>query len=103
MISRKEYMAGACSHSEYYAQFAGPFREILKRDRSPQEWSELIDNDPHLNKVPLKYWDDLSRLFWKQTADKNRELNGVLGWSLSDGVCGAKEAARQIAKEGKSE
>lgn len=79
-------------HRRYYAQFvnAATRRTVemfIGRD------TILASTDPHLNDIRLDRWDALRDNLPRalRAADV-----GQAGWSLSDTVCVAKEAARQI-------
>ena len=97
--TRAEYMKDAqqegkgpsAAHRRYFGQFVtdGTKYRVLSAiglDRLK------ASTDPHLNDIPLKLWDQLTP-----------QLPGSAGFSkagdyytLSNGVCLAKEAARQI-------
>lgn len=94
MITRKEYVSGACTHAEYYGQFV---TERTRQAVARAIGADWIRNstDPHFNDIPLHLWDRL-------TASLPAVSIASVGddWSTPAGlVCIAKEAARQI-KEG---
>lgn len=100
--TRAEYMAGNCTHDEFYAQFVT--LSILELVRSQIGEAKIKKSqDPNLNDIPLAHWDTLySRMLFCLDRKKFKRLSspdapaGVMGWSLSDSICIAKEAARQI-------
>jgi hypothetical protein len=53
-------------------------------------------NDPSFNDIPLKNWDILAERYKNHILAINAELGNGEIYSLSDGVCMLKEAARQI-------
>lgn len=93
--TRSDYMAGACSHREYYAQFVTPAirAEVLRSITRPVL---LASKDEHLNDIPLQRWDNLS--FINRPALAIDE-GGQRVYSLAGGVCILKEAARQVIEE----
>jgi len=103
MFTRKEHLAGACTHREYYAQFSSFFMSRLAQEKSPEEWAALVAEDEHLNNVPLPFWDDLSRWYHEPLSSMNNLINGSRSWSLSLGVCAAKEAAKLLAEGASNE
>ena len=92
MYSRQDYLSGECTHSQYYSQFVTPY---LKR-KTLQLFGFRIDpeSDPHLNKIPLECWDDLSTLVGGK---KFKELGDFR--TLAGCVCVLKESARQAFAE----
>lgn len=94
MHTRKQYLAGDCTHSEYYGQFVdeGIKQEVLRKiGKTRLEKSK----DLHLNDIPLRLWDT-----FPLHARTNQLLKqaGTYG-TLSDVVCIYKQAAKQIIKE----
>jgi hypothetical protein len=106
---RAQYMRGDLTFSEYYGFLVeyigeGALRFALptRRDgtpRTPSEWAALIEEDKHLNNVPLRQWDNLHE--WVRANLRGgaelAAINGTGGWSLSDSVCVLKETARRYA------
>lgn len=79
MYTRKQYMNKECTHREFYGQHMTlPIINMVVRAIGKDRL--LRSTDEHLNDIPLKEWDN---------------LHPLLGGSLSDSVCFAKEAARQ--------
>ena len=96
--TRTEYMNdsqtdGFAAHRRYYGQFVNASTKsrvvsVIGKDRL------LASTDPHMNDIPLKEWDALVP-----------GLPGSAGfakagdyYTLSGGVCLAKEAARQYVE-----
>ena len=102
MITRKEYMStpaeyAAHAHRSYYGQFVTPgVRSFVAQCIGTKNIKE--STDPHFNDTPLRLWDDLHSSIGAMCG---RAICAAStgGYSLSDTVCIAKEAARQI-KEG---
>ena len=109
--TRAEYMAGNCMHDEFYAQFVTPsIFELVKSHIGEVKIKK--SQDPNFNDIPLAHWDTLySRILFCLDRKKFKRLSspdapaGVMDWSLSDSICIAKEAARQIVAkaEGRAE
>ena len=97
MFTRKQHMAGECTHREYYAQFAPIFRHAVAAKWSRELLAERLAEDPHLNNIPLREWDAFS-FFKGAYCTANKAINGERSWSPSTVVCAAKEAAKQIAE-----
>lgn len=94
MFTRKQYLDGLCDHATYYAQFVTPgvlriVSRFIGADRIKRS------TDPHFNDIKLGEWDNLHDTVRGHVAGQLREA-GHAGISLSDTVCVAKEAARQI-------
>ena len=103
MKTRTDYLAGNCSHREYYGQFV---TENIKNYVVSMIGKRAIleATDPHLNDIALQKWDQLTAIRHMINTDKWREVNccenqSTYPWSLSDQVCIAKEAARQFIDE----
>lgn len=96
MITRKEYMAGACTHREYYAQFvnAGTVAYIARAIGADRIKSST---HPHFSDIPLATWD---RLTPNAPGSGNFKKAGDY-YTLAGGVCMLKEAAEQIRKGNK--
>lgn len=97
MFTRHQYMTKECTHREYYAQYVSPgvlraVSQFIGVDRIN------ASSDPYFNDIPLKDWDICLPRGLVSRARK--ELGDTPGESLSDLVCTAKEAARQIAGRG---
>lgn len=90
MKTRQEYLDGACTHREYYAQFVTA--QILNIVAARIGTTDIQNStNEHFNDIPLKQWDNLPILIpnhlLKQTGEQN---------TLATKVCIAKEAAQQI-------
>ena len=93
--TRKDYMQGKCTHREYYGQFVNvPVKNVVSDCIG--ENIILHSTDPHLNDIPLKRWDNLNDVIRSMCGSSLAKANGTGGVSLSDTVCVAKEAAKQI-------
>jgi len=99
MFTYEQYIAKECTHREYYAQFAPIFKRTVANKFDVVYLQEKLAEDRYLNNIPLSYWDRLSEIYKHAFSIKNETINGSYGWSLSDGVCAAKEAAIQIAED----
>lgn len=93
LFSRKEYLDGVCSHSEYYGQLVN---ESVK-DAVRTHWGIerlMAARDPHLNDLPLDGWD---RIFNYNLTQDIKELGDY--WTIAGRVSLLKTAARQIIEE----
>ena len=98
MITRKQYMRKEATHREYYGQFV---TDSVKQYVSSAIGKDRIakSTDPHLSDIPLHNWDMLHAIkdmCIHKVSEAAEHADGTLYWSLSDQVCIAKEAARQI-------
>lgn len=113
VFTRKDYLAAPyeeqrAAHRRYYAQFVTPsvkgfVASVIGRDRI------LASTDPHFNDIPLTQWDALNPAIRDMCLSRKGDIDGAIsadkfgrrsiGWSLSDAVCIAKEAAQQIREE----
>lgn len=95
MITRKEYMSKKATHEEYYGQFVNDsVVRIVKRSIGEDRIKNSTDE--HFNDISLDSWDRLHGLIHNVVGKEVRLANGSGGYSLSDSVCVAKAAARQI-------
>lgn len=93
---RSDYLSGACTHREYYAQFVTDYIKTQLVARMPAErWKESTCE--HFNDIPLLWWDRNSIIATDADA-KFRELGDYP--TLAGRVCILKEAARQCREEG---
>ena len=99
MFTRKDYLDGKCTHSEYYSQYVEntDAKGLVLAFWDEKTLSEAYEKDEHLNSLSIKDWDDLANrltigpcLTFSELGDMN---------TLSSRVCVLKEAARQIIKE----
>lgn len=113
MYTRKQYIAGECTHDEYWAQLVKPCITdmVLRRFGI----TRLEDStDPHMNDIPLAQWDAMHEPVCSLVASNT---NGILdtlraidesqaklaekrkfSWSMSDSVCVLKRAAKMFIK-----
>lgn len=96
MITRKDYLDGKATHSEYYGQWAEALTPLVVNAIGAR--TLLNSKDSHLNDIPLRCWDALHAAVLDLVGPSIGEANGTGGVSLSDTVCAAKEAARQYLR-----
>lgn len=104
-FTRQDYMAKRCTHEQFYGQFVTPGVHRLVRSFIG-EASILRSTDPDFNDIPLQLWDRMHPLITDivksergsvaRHADPIPDQPRSFSWSLSNSVCVAKEAARQI-------
>lgn len=104
-FTRQDYMAKRCTHEQFYGQFVTPGVHRLVRSFIG-EASILRSTDPDFNDIPLQLWDRMHPLITdivkSERGSVARHADPIPGqprsfsWSLSNSVCVAKEAARQI-------
>lgn len=100
--TRADYIAGNCTHDEFYAQFVTPsILELVKSQIGEVKIKK--SQDPNFNDIPIARWDTLKDgIFLRLDKKKFKRLSspnapaGVMSWSFSDSICIAKEAARQV-------
>lgn len=103
-FNRKQYMAGEISHDDYYGQFVGAsVLDLVSRAIGSDRI--IRSEDEHFNDIPLSLWDALHpgirRICGLAISESNSSTSsGSGGVSLSDTVCVAKAAARQIRDRG---
>ena len=96
IYTRDEYMKdsqtdGPAAHRRYYGQFVTPGTKY--RVLSAIGLDRLMKStDPHLNDIPLELWDRLT----PQLPGSGGFTKAGDYYTLANGVCLAKEAARQI-------
>ena len=96
MKTRRDYIDGKVTFSEYYAQFITP--ELIKAVTDKIGIDKVkASKDPHLNDIPLHSWDNLFQDYnlKKEIALKMKEAGDYL--SIAGAVCTAKECARMLA------
>lgn len=97
----------SAAHQEYYAQFATERVKAVVRGQFKIERlkEELANGDKYFNGcTELKRWDCLSDIMKSAVGSLMTKINypdktGVVYWSLSEGVCVAKAAARVMCEE----
>lgn len=102
MYTRKDYLNKKCTHRQYYAQFVnGYIKQSVLRQIGKK--ALLNSKDKHLNDIALSRWDNFYPWLLQGETGKNfLKISGQKGYSLSDTVCIAKEAAQQIIEQNKS-
>lgn len=95
MYTRKQYMESACTHSQYYRQYATKSRINSVR---LQIWLDtiLLSTDKNLNDIPLKKWDNIH--FSDEPTIRREFAKNWDSFTISSRVCLAKECA-SIIKE----
>ena len=99
MFTRKDYLDGKCTHSEYYSQYVentNAAKDLVLTFWDEKTLFEAYKKDKYLNSLPIKDWDDLAYrlkigpwLTFSELGDMN---------TLSSRVCVLKETARHIIK-----
>ena len=96
-MTREEYMSFAgrrdlSLHREYFSQFVNDNVKIsVLANYSKDELTKALEEDEHLNGIPLRKWDNM----WCPVSHLKLKEAGE-SWTLSTKVCILKEAARQI-------
>ena len=105
MITRKQYMNKEFTHAEYYAQFVDDSLKAYVADAIGKDKIKK-STDPYFNDIDLIQWDRLHGVIRMHCGKSLSESNSSTcapgsrgGVSLSDTVCVAKAAARQIREE----
>lgn len=104
MHTRKDYMEGRCSHSDYYAEVARALYDAgLLTLPSACSGEKVVDaleqGDIHLNTIPLSLWDGAAIPFMRKAA-AHRVFQERGDWvSLGGFVCALKEFARIRARQ----
>lgn len=104
MYTRTQYVAGECTHEEYWHQFAPTDDSyVARRVRAVFDVEKiqraLDSGDEHLNTVPLAAWDAIASQCCNEISRLNKEINGVRAWSFAEGVCAAKCYAVRWARQ----
>lgn len=99
MFTRKDYLSGKCTSSEYYSQYVEHTnaRGLVLTFWDEKTLSEAYQKGEHLNSLSIKRWDELAERLTigpGLTFSKLGDMN-----TLSNRVCVLKETARQIVKE----
>ena len=92
LFTRADYLAGKCTHSQYYAQFVTrTTKELVKKYIGLDKIKASTDH--HFNDIPIKQWDELA----SGGVPRAIAFIDVGDFStLAGNICIAKEAARQI-------
>lgn len=97
--SRADYLAGRCSHQDYYGQFVDdPLRALVSRRFGVEALrAALVRGDTSFNRsIPLREWDGLSLALDNRVFRERLKAAGDF-YSTAGAVCALKEAARQVA------
>lgn len=112
-MTRREYMAGAVTHQDYYCAIADALgrqavEAIVRTVATNDLLRERLQADPHLNNIPLPLWDMQHGRVLNLVRDHGRAVMaiswdgrvpaGKVCWSLSDTVCTLKAAARRLVE-----
>ena len=100
MKTRTDYLAGGCTHHEYYSQFVTQAAKdlVVKHIGNANFLSKKLAADPNLNNIPLDTWDQVVALH-RWVGEIDEQGDGKKIYSLSNGVCVLKTAARIIVEE----
>lgn len=97
-MTRQDYMNDRVTFTEYYrsvAQTAGI--RINDPNLIARVQRALAKGDEHLNTIPLQDWDIMAQsAYWSLSAAFQKHADF---YSLADGVCVMKQAARDAAQE----
>ena len=97
MKTRTDYLDGRCTHREYYSQFVTQTVKDLvgKHIGNANFLSKKLAADPNLNNIPLDTWDRVVALH-RWVGEIDEQGDGKKIYSLSNGICVLKTAARMI-------
>ena len=100
MLTRQDYLAGRCSHREYYGDIVDELRTKYEINVRDTFWidgvREALDyGDEALSFIPVSQWDNMAS-FWLRLFREPLEVRNA-PVSLAACVCIYKEAARQAA------
>lgn len=96
MKTRSQYLAGQCSHREYYAQFVTPEIRAQVLARFPLKQLCGTSDQAHLNSIPLVSWNGLT--YSMRGVDTALRAAGD-GPTQAGKVCILKEAAKQLIEQ----
>jgi hypothetical protein len=92
MITRKDYLEGRATHSEYYGQFV----QSVHMSRVKLFKKKIKEStDKHFNDIPLEFWQRLALPSYAEA--KMKEAGDYV--TLAGAVCIIKEAARQLKEK----
>jgi hypothetical protein len=96
MKTRRDYIDGKVTFSDYYRQFITP---ELEKAVSEKIGIDAVkgSNDPHLNDIPLGKWDNLFQDYNLKKGIALKMQNAGDYLSLAGAVCTAKECARLLS------
>jgi len=95
--TRDQRMCDECTHEEYFRQFVTS--AVLNTVRLAVGLERIMEStDPHLNDIPMGCWDRMEHSIGQEIIKVKREqgLGERRGYSNSDAVCTAKQAARMM-------
>ena len=103
-MTRHEYINAPAesadqAHRQFYGQYVVPQLKSLVLRAIGLERLRASKDPQHLNDISLTTWDRIAVACRPLIAQVNRKLDGKATWSLCEGVCAAKEAARQLLEE----
>lgn len=97
MYTRRDYLYKKCDHDQYYSQFVTDSIINLVERRIGLD-TILDSTDEWFNDIPLKRWDEL--VFYIQPLVNSEVIIKTQeGWSISTGVCIAKQAAKMLREQ----
>lgn len=97
IFTRKQYLAKECTHEQFYEGVTHGMRIHFNRQVSPQ----MLKDDPHLNRIPLQYWDSLALAMQMTLRRRLKECGDY--FSLAGGVCAVKHIAKRQAQIAQTE
>lgn len=100
MKTRTDYLDDRCTHHEYYSQFVTQTVKalVVKHIGNANFLVKKLAADSNLNNIPLDMWDQVVTLHrWVGEIDEHGDGKKI--YSLSNGICVLKTAARMIVEE----
>lgn len=96
-FTRKQYLQGACSHQDYYMQFATP--AVIARVKSKVDLIVLLSSkeDGFRDVYSLPFWDNAIGTISRDVGEMMREAGDHP--TLAGSVCLAKAVARSLISE----
>jgi hypothetical protein len=95
MFTRKDYLAGNCTHEQYYNQFVNQtVKNYVVKAFGIEKIKNAYSQDKSLNSIPLQLWDNIG--IPVEMSNKLKEHGD--SYTLAGQVCILKAAARQIAE-----
>ena len=95
-ITLKQYMNKEFTHREYNEQYVTErMMNIVENRFGAEKLATRLDEDEHLNNIPLIVWDRIGEIINCDELNKAMRANG--DWTTLAGlVCVAKAAARMV-------
>jgi hypothetical protein len=82
-------------YRKYMSQFVDDYLiDVVTRRFKVKVLAKKLEQDEHLNNIPLKQWDNMAYVVQSYAKDKQRLKEANDFYSLSHGVSVLKEAAR---------